>query len=182
MQDPNRLTVEEFFAWQEHVEGRYELVDGHIVPHPDYVTLKGLAAPSNEHASVVASLVLALGAQLTLPCRVYAGPCAVVDRINANVPDVAVSCEPSDRSRRDGLAHPQFIFEILSPSTKRIDRGRKVDEYLAISSLEAYMILDPERRSISVYKADGGPETFSAGSETAVALADGITIPFSVFD
>ncbi len=115
MRDPSRLTVDEFFAWQEHAEGRYELVDGHIVPHPDYVTL-----------------------------------------------------------------------EVLSPSTARIDRGRKVAEYLAIASLEAYVALDAERRSITVYRRDEGPQTFvgplaTDAASAAVALSPTLALPFEVF-
>ncbi len=45
MRAVQRLTADEFFAWQALVEGRYELGDGHIVPHPDYVTPVGFAAP-----------------------------------------------------------------------------------------------------------------------------------------
>jgi Uma2 family endonuclease len=182
MQDPNRLTVEEIFARQEHVEGRYELVDGHIVPHPDYVTLKGLAAPSNLHAAIGANLGLAIGGQLRKGFQLYVGAGAVVDRVNANVPDLAISCDPADLARKDGLANPRFVFEILSPSTKRIDHGRKVGEYLAIASLEAYVVIDPERPSITIYRPDDGPHTHVASdAASGVALADDIFLPYSIF-
>jgi len=59
----------EFFSWQALVEGRYELVDGHIVPHPDYVTPAGFAAPDAEHGLVCLNLGIALQAQLQAPCR-----------------------------------------------------------------------------------------------------------------
>jgi Uma2 family endonuclease len=186
MRDPSRLTVEEFFAWQEHVEGRYELVDGHIVPHPDYVTLEGLAAPSNRHAAIVFKIGNLLASQLPATCRVYAGPGAVVDRMNANVPDLAISCDPADFDRLTGLANPAYIFEVLSPSTARIDRGRKVAEYLAIASLEAYVVLDAERRSITVYRRDEGPQTYvgpleADAASAAVALSPTLALPFEVF-
>jgi len=45
MRDVQRLTADEFFAWQALVEGRYELVDGHIVPHPDYGRRSALPRP-----------------------------------------------------------------------------------------------------------------------------------------
>jgi Uma2 family endonuclease len=183
MRDPSRITVEEFFAWHEHVEGRYELVDGHIVPHPDFVTPQGLAAPSNEHAAILANLGFALMPQLEPPCRFYAGAGVAVDLVSANVPDAAISCDPDDRTRKGGLLRPAFVFEILSLSTKRIDRGRKVTDYLAIESVEAYVVLDPEREAISVYRRDRGPETMErATGVSAIPLSASLRLPLSVFD
>jgi len=162
MRDVQRLTADEFFAWQALVEGRYELVDGHIVPHPDYVTPLGFAAPDTEHGLVCANLVTALRAQLRAPCRVYVGVGVVVDRADANIPDIAVSCDEGDRSR-PALIAPRYVFEVSSPKTYRIDTGRKVGEYLAISTIEAYAFLDRPRHSLTVYRADAGPQTFCTG-------------------
>ncbi len=113
MRDVQRLTADEFFAWQALVEGRYELVDGHIVPHPDYVTPAGFAAPDAEHGLVCLNLGIALQAQLRAPCRAYVGVCVVVDRADANISDVAVSCDQDDRSR-PALIAPRYVFEVSS--------------------------------------------------------------------
>jgi len=122
MRDVQRLTADEFFAWQALVEGRYELVDGHIVPHPAYVTPTGFAAPDAEHGLVCLNLGIALQAQLRAPCRAYVGVCVVVDRADANISDVAVSCDQDDRSR-PALIAPRYVFEVSSPKTYRIDTG-----------------------------------------------------------
>ncbi len=168
MRDPQRLTVDEFFAWQALVEGRYELVDGHIIPHPDYVTPLGFAAPDTEHGLICLNIGVALQAQLRAPCRAYVGVGVVVDRGDANIPDVAVSCDEQDRTRPALLA-PRYLFEVSSPKTYRIDTGRKVAAYMAIPTIEAYVVVDRPRRSLTVYRPDAGPQTFSAG---IVALGD----------
>ena len=168
MLDADRMSVEEFFAWHQHVEGRYELVEGRIVPHPDYVTPEGLAAPSNEHAAILANLALTLGSKLQPPCRIFIGAGAAVDRITANIADLSVSCDPSDLAG-SVLKRPRFVFEVLSPKTKRIDVGRKVLEHLAIPSLDAYVVVDGEHRSVTVYRPDAGAQTY--GAEEAVVLS-----------
>ena len=174
MRNPERLTVDEFFKWQSLVEGRYELVDGHIVPHPDYFDAQGLAAPDNDHGAVLANLVRIVSAQLAPPCRAYAGAGAVVDRINANIPDLSISCSEADRSRKGGLREPRFVFEVSSPKTAGIDTGRKVGEYLAIAYLEAYVFIDRKRRTITVYRPDAGPQTYGQGS--VVPLGEGLVL------
>ena len=162
MRDPNRLTADEFFGWQALVDGRYELIDGHITPHPDYVTPLGFAAPDNDHAAVCATLIGMLQMQLRAPCRVYVGAGTIVDRVNANVPDIAVSCSESDRAEK-ALAGPRLILEVSSTKTARIDTGRKVDDYLAIATVESYVVVDRSRRAITVYAPDRGPQTYTAG-------------------
>jgi Uma2 family endonuclease len=173
MFESDRLTVDEFFDWHQTVEGRYELLDGRIVPHPDYVTPSGLAAPTNEHAAILTELTFGFRSQLAPPCRVYVGAGACVDRANANVPDLAVSREPEDRSRK-ALQRPRFVCEVLSPSTRRTDTTRKVGDYLAIASLEAYVVVDPERRSVTVYRPGAGPQTW--GEAERIALAPDVVL------
>lgn len=172
MRDVNRLTVDEFFAWQRLVDGRYELCDGHIVPHPDYFDTQGLAAPDNEHGRIVANLTIALGNQLRAPCRVYAGAGAIVDRANANVPDLSVSCTAAD-ANGSALRSPRFVFEVSSPKTARIDTGRKVGDYTAIAGLEAYVFVDRKHRTITVYRPDAGPQTYDCDR---IALAPDLTL------
>ena len=58
---------------------------------------------------------------------------------------------------------------LLSPKTKRIDVGRKVLEHLAIPSLDAYVVVDGEHRSVTVYRPDAGAQTY--GAEETVALS-----------
>lgn len=172
MRDVDHLTVEEFFAWQQLVEGRYELRDGHIVPHADYFDANGLAAPDTSHARIVANLTLILGKQIRPPCRIYAGAGAIVDRANANVPDLAVSCVEGDQNDI-ALRSPRFVFEVSSPKTARIDTGRKVADYTAITGLEAYVFVDRKHRTVTIYRPNAGPQTFERGS---VPLSGDLTL------
>ena len=55
---------------------------------------------------------------------------------------------------------PLIAVEVLSPSTAPIDRGLKLDSYFSLRSLAHYLILDPDRRTLTHYAraASGGAE------------------------
>jgi Uma2 family endonuclease len=46
---------------------------------------------------------------------------------------------------------------VLSPSTARIDRTEKRDDYLTIQSVDEYVLVDQNRMQVSVYRRDSGP-------------------------
>ena len=45
--------------------------------------------------------------------------------------------------------------EVLSPSTEASDRGEKFSTYRLISSLREYVLIDPERLTVEVYRRTG---------------------------
>lgn len=73
-------------------------------------------------------------------------------------PDEMISCDPTDEGETDGHAwiqRPSVIFEIISPSTRRIDIGPKRDGYLAIPALDAYVRIEQDRPEVLVEKRSG---------------------------
>jgi len=73
-------------------------------------------------------------------------------------PDEMISCDPTDEGETDGHAwieRPTVIFEIMSASTRRLDEGRKRDEYLAIGTLDAYVRIEQDRPEILVERRAG---------------------------
>ena len=70
--------------------------------------------------------------------------------ISSVQPDVFVVCD-RDRINREYIdGAPDFIAEILSPSTKRTDRVIKRDLYMA-AGVKEYWIVDPENRTVEVH-------------------------------
>jgi len=66
-------------------------------------------------------------------------------------PDLLLACDPQDREpyyRR----RPCLIVEVLSPSTERIDRREKLFAYQTIPSLREYLLIDPDKRHIEIYR------------------------------
>jgi Uma2 family endonuclease len=164
------MTPEEFFAWQENQEERYELVDGIPVP------LRGMTGASNSHDAVVANMIGILWQQLRGgPCRVATADTAVRTSIRGiRRPDVTIECAPIDRNSYEAHA-PRLVIEVLSPSTRQIDRIRKLEEYKRLPTLAMIMFVEPNLPQVLLLRReDAGvwrDETF-AGLDAVIALPE----------
>jgi Uma2 family endonuclease len=65
-------------------------------------------------------------------------------------PDVSIVCGEIklEDDKFDTLTNPSVIFEILSPSTRSIDKGRKFFFYQKIPTLQEYIMIDSTKRFI----------------------------------
>ena len=61
-------------------------------------------------------------------------------------------------NRGIALDQPCLIVEVTSASTRRTDRGEKLDAYRNIDSLRAYLIVEQLRRQVTYYTRDGRSE------------------------
>lgn len=127
-------TREQFFAWAEGQNARYEF-DG---TQPIAMTGGTLT-----HNAIQVNLIKTLRNALRgSPCRPL-GPDAGVATIGAAVryPDALITC-----SAFLGATHivpePVIVFEIVSPSSAGTDRIVKVREYQAVASIRRYVILE----------------------------------------
>ncbi len=84
---------------------------------------------------------------------------APIDLILTNqdvfVPDVLVVSDPSHISNRGIEKPPLLVVEILSPSTRRHDRGLKARRYAELG-VEHYWIVDPEEKRIECHRLARG--------------------------
>ena len=69
-------------------------------------------------------------------------------------PDITVVCDPKKLDDVGCKGAPDFIAEVLSPSSKRHDRLVKFELYQRAGVLE-YWIVDPELRTVQVCVLDG---------------------------
>ena len=96
-----------------------------------------------------------------------------IDERNGFEPDVLFVRQ--DRlyilGERDVQGAPDLAVEIVSPSSRRDDRGAKFDGYERVGVPE-YWLVDPERREASFYRLDGAPYE-AGGAYRAVPLQDG---------
>jgi Uma2 family endonuclease len=172
MAEPQRrlMTPEEFFAWQENQEERYELVDGIPVP------LRGMTGASNSHDAVVIDTIISLGNQLRGgPCRVTSADTAVRTAVRGiRRPDVTVECAPINRNSYEAHA-PRLVVEVLSPSTRQIDRIRKLEEYKRLPTLTMIMFMEPNLPQVLLLRreehGEWRDESFS-GLDATISLSD----------
>ncbi|MBV2262505.1 MAG: Uma2 family endonuclease, partial [Thauera sp.] len=88
------------------------------------------------------------------PCRAYISDMQleVVQADAVFYPDVMVSCHPEDLAAERVLHHPRVIIEVLSDSTAAYDHGAKFAAYRLLDSLQEYALVDPERRSVEIFR------------------------------
>lgn len=125
---------------------KHELLDGQIVISP---------SPRPIHQRVVSRLVVAIAAILPPELEVLTAPVDVHiphGLPTLLLPDVLVV--PTITAQTDLVERPLVAIEVLSPSTRRFDLGRKRAAY-ARYGIPVYLIVDPLLPSVRVLTLDG---------------------------
>jgi Uma2 family endonuclease len=144
-----RMTLDEFLAWDDGTDIRYELVDGVPV---------AMAPPARAHGILRARLTAAIEGSLRSrrPCtaQTEAGIIRSEHEDGYYVADIAVTCRPYERGEQL-VKEPILIVEILSPSTERRDRLIKVPAYRDIESVQEILLIDSEAGVAEVLRRQG---------------------------
>src|SRR5438067_387610 len=143
--NPTTMSVEEYLEFDRSAELRYEYIDGNV-----YL----MAGGDSNHSLTKANLVRELGNALRgTPCRVYDSDMRVqLSEGKYAYPDAAVSCDDRDRGIVETLHYPRLVVEVLSPSTRKYDRGKKSGYYRACPTIEEYVLVDTEQMLVEVYR------------------------------
>jgi Uma2 family endonuclease len=81
-----------------------------------------------------------------------------------------IACGPEPRDTHIEEA-PCLLVEVLSPSTESIDRREKLMVYKGIASLNAYLIVDQDRRLVEHYwRAPNGWRHATLEEQGAIGL------------
>lgn len=161
-----RMSIEAFEAWAERQDGRYELVRGHPVM---------MNQTTWNHSKITTNLILALGQVIDRNAfHIAAGDFALqTGEDTLRLADILIT--PSNRSGKDRRTdEAMVIIEILSPSTTSEDFGPKQIEYLALTSLEAYLIVAQDKACVWAWIK--GTDGFPQKPEVIEALDAKITI------
>ncbi|MDB5336969.1 MAG: hypothetical protein JWN70_2588 [Planctomycetaceae bacterium] len=142
-----RHTVDEYFEVEFASEERHEYIDGEIIQ---------LVGGSYSHNHIQMNLYRRLLRDFDEPNFRVCGESTrikVGDPVSYLFPDAALAAgrgELEDR-RRDTLLDPLAVFEILSPSTERYNRGRKAELYRSINSLQYYVMISQEEIAVECF-------------------------------
>ena len=152
-----------------------ELSEGQLLVHE---------MPGLEHQEIVKNLAFAMETIIRqwgmgrmffapMPIRLWEG--------KIREPDLVYYAAGSeDRYHLQYADPPDLAIEVLSPSTRHIDREEKAVEY-AEAGVTEYWIVDPEGRSIEVL-TDAGPEgytslrQFGPGDEVTSTVLPGLVV------
>lgn len=143
---PALTTVEDFLAWVERQNERYEFVRGRLVPK---------AGASTTHNDIQVNLLATLRTRLRgSPCRPNGSDLLLnVDDRTGRFPDASVTC--GDRGP-NFLTDPVVLFEILSDSSEARDRGEKCYDYQRLPSLAHYVLIDQTEARVEIFsRAEG---------------------------
>lgn len=159
---------------------RAELIDGEIFY---------MACPNRTHQSLIGELYYVLRQyqkEHSGKCKTFIAPFAVFinrDEYNYLVPDLMIFCphgEEDDRLQNDGIhGAPDFVLEVVSPSSKKMDYYKKAAKYEA-SHVREYWIVDPDAQRITVhfYEKDAIPVQYTFQDTVPVGIYDGFSIDF----
>ncbi|RMG55257.1 MAG: Uma2 family endonuclease [Bacteroidetes bacterium] len=147
-----RYTYADYLTWR--FTERVELIRGHI--H------RMSPAPNLEHQRLARRLLRQIDPFLEgKPGKVFFAPFDVWlplppervqdDKINTVVqPDLCVVCDPAKLDARGCLGAPEWVIEILLPSTSRKDFTEKFDLYQH-AGVQEYWIIHPHAQTLMVY-------------------------------
>ena len=168
----NTYTIDDIYALPEGQ--RAELIDGQIYD---------MAPPSPMHQELVMELSATLRDYIKKnggPCKVYPAPFAVFlneDDRNYVEPDISVICDPSKVDNRGYQGAPDFIIEIVSPSSQRMDYLTKLFKYRT-AGVREYWIVNPLQRTVQVYSFEGTEDStqYSFDDEITVTIYSDLKI------
>jgi len=139
------MTSDEFIAWvmERPDGGRYELVAGEVV-----AMAPERAAHGRTKLHIARRLAEAIEAG-RLGCEVFGDGMAVqIDAATVYEPDATVRCGTKLPDDAVKITDPLIVVEVLSPSTRAVDAGAKLEDYFRIPSLRHYLIVKTENRAI----------------------------------
>jgi Uma2 family endonuclease len=141
----SHITLEEYFELcRNSPDTRYEYIDGQAVM---------LAGGSLNHSRIAKNIIIVLESFLRdHACQSFTSDAILkVPSGRCVLPDVAVTCDERDHEDNECLLYPCVIFEVLSPSTEAIDRGRKFTFYQECPTIQEYVLVNSQEPLIEVF-------------------------------
>ncbi len=155
---------------------RAELIDGQIYD---------MAPPSRLHQRLLNFINTEINLYIRNNngnCEVYPAPFAVFlneDNINYVEPDISVICDQSKLTDKGCNGAPDWIIEIVSPSSKRMDYLIKLFKYRN-ADVKEYWIVDPEKNRITAYNfVHDTIEEYAFGDDVPVGIYEDFSIKVS---
>lgn len=149
------ITAEQFLAIDFGSDRKFELVDG---------VIQMMTGGTPAHSRVATNILSYLGPRLRgTGCRAYNSDMGIrlADDM-VRYPDVSVFCgNPATREREERRVYsdPVVIFEVLSPSTVKVDGGSKLAAYRNLPSVSTIVLVDPDSELTRVVQRLG-PESW----------------------
>ena len=155
---------------------RAELIDGQIYY---------MAPPNTNHQRILSFLHLEIGNYIRAKngeCEVFPAPFAVflfADDSKYLEPDLSVVCDRHKLNDHGCNGAPDWIIEIVSSGSRRMDYYTKLSLYRS-ANVREYWIVDPLKQAALVYdmEHDSAPVIYSFSDSIKVNIYDDLWIDF----
>lgn len=164
-------TIEDIYALPEGQ--RAELIDGRIYY---------MAPPNTRHQRLVSDLHYQIKDYIKRnngECDVLPAPFAVF--LNENdknyvEPDISVICDKDKITEKGCQGAPDWIIEIVSASSRKMDYYTKLFKYRT-AEVREYWVVDSDKNTVTVYDFENeNMEEYSFGADVPVGIYEGFTI------
>lgn len=170
-------TIEDIYALPEGE--RAELIDGRIYY---------MAPPTRKHQQICVELITTINNYIKSnngSCEPYIAPFAVYLDENTNTyvePDISVICNKNKLGDKGCNGAPDWIIEIVSPGSRRMDYYTKLFKYRT-AGVREYWIVDPDKNRVMVYNFESEDTFEYLFSDTIKAgIYEDLYIDFSKFN
>ena len=142
---PVQMTVDEYLEQEESASVRHEFIDGYVF---------AMSGATQDHNLICSNLLALFHAHLRgTGCRAYLNGMKLRTESPTSFyyPDVVVTCEPHE-GKSVCLQSPALLAEVLSPSTKAIDKREKMIAYKKVPSVQEYLVVYADRQRIELHQ------------------------------
>lgn len=162
-----RYTIEDIFSLPDGE--RAELIDGKMYR---------MESPSRVHQRLLGEVFYQIKTYIREHqgnCEVYPAPFAVFisrDRYNYVEPDIAVVCDPEKLDDRGCQGAPDWVIEIVSPGSRKMDCSIKLFKYRT-AGVREYWIVEPAKKTVVIHN-------FAADDYAEYTFAD--SVPAGIYE
>jgi len=144
----NYVTKTEYLELEENSDSKHEYIDGQVI---------AMSGASSSHRRISGNIFTQISNHLhDHPCVPSTCDARVASKDDYYYPDIVVDCNENEDSTSLYAEKPVLIIEVFSKSTKHLDKGRKLLEYINIPSMIEYVMVEQNSASIDVLRKSEG--------------------------
>ncbi len=152
------MSVRQYMELLEKSDVRYEFWDGEIV---------AMAGASLRHNQITMNIGGLAWQQLRgKDCSAAQSDQLVKEESKQRYlfPDVVIHCKKGriEKTFVEAVLDPVVVFEVLSPSTERIDRTKKFESYSRIESLKELVLVNQDRQIVEHFYRESASDDWRA--------------------
>lgn len=161
------VSVADYLAGEQISEVRHEYLHGQVF---------AMAGAKANHNRITGNFFALLwGALADKPCEPFSSDMLLKTAENQyRYPDIMVVCDENEENDDYVRGNPILIVEVLSKSTRRQDKTEKRNEYIALPSLQEYILIEQDIAEIEIQRRRNQwqPEYFYLGQDIVLESVD----------